>query len=426
MANDSKKYISLTRLSNFLDNIKEKYSQIGHKHTTADLTDYNPITVDTELSSTSNNPVANSAIDAEFDAIATAMGALELAVDGKSDSGHNHDSVYYTQTQVDTKLAAKADSGHSHSNYVPTSRTVNGKALTANISLSASDVGAAASGHNHDDRYYTETEINTKLADKADVSDIPDALSDLASDSTHRTVTDAEKATWNAKSDFSGNYNDLTNKPTIPSISGLATETYVNDVASTKVDKVSGKGLSTNDYTTTEKNKLSGIASGAEVNQNAFSNVVVGSTTIAADSKTDSLTIAAGTGISVAGDATNDKVTITNSGVRSISTGSSNGTISVNTNGSSADVAVKGLGSAAYTASTAYDTAGSASNALASAKTYADNAANTVKNDLLNGAGTAYFPHGAAQYCGKVCGICQETISLQKAKIKSRCRLCLR
>lgn len=33
-----------------------------------------------------------------------------------------------------------------------------------------------------------------------------------------------------------------------------------------KVDKISGKGLSTNDYTTAEKNKLTGIASGAEVN----------------------------------------------------------------------------------------------------------------------------------------------------------------
>ena len=32
---------------------------------------------------------------------------------------------------------------------------------------------------------------------------------------------------------------------------------------SNKVDKVSGKGLSTNDYTTTEKNKLAGIAEGA-------------------------------------------------------------------------------------------------------------------------------------------------------------------
>lgn len=33
-----------------------------------------------------------------------------------------------------------------------------------------------------------------------------------------------------------------------------------------KVDKISGKGLSTNDYTTDEKNKLSKIAVGAEVN----------------------------------------------------------------------------------------------------------------------------------------------------------------
>ena len=33
-----------------------------------------------------------------------------------------------------------------------------------------------------------------------------------------------------------------------------------------KVDKVSGKGLSTNDYTTTEKNKLAGIEVGAQKN----------------------------------------------------------------------------------------------------------------------------------------------------------------
>lgn len=46
--------------------------------------------------------------------------------------------------------------------------------------------------------------------------DIPTALSQLSQDSTHRTVTDAEKTTWNNKSDFSGSYDDLTNKPTIP------------------------------------------------------------------------------------------------------------------------------------------------------------------------------------------------------------------
>lgn len=38
------------------------------------------------------------------------------------------------------------------------------------------------------------------------------------------------------------------------------------DALNTKVDKIPGKGLSTNDYTTTEKNKLAGIEAGAQVN----------------------------------------------------------------------------------------------------------------------------------------------------------------
>lgn len=50
----------------------------------------------------------------------------------------------------------------------------------------------------------------------ASASDIPTTLADLSGDSTHRTVSDTEKAAWNNKSDFSGSYNDLTNKPTIP------------------------------------------------------------------------------------------------------------------------------------------------------------------------------------------------------------------
>lgn len=59
-----------------------------------------------------------------------------------------------------------------------------------------------------------------------------------------------------------------------------------------------------------DKTKLNGIAAGAEVNQNAFSNVVVGSTTIAADSKTDTVTFVAGSNVTLAGDAATDKITI--------------------------------------------------------------------------------------------------------------------
>lgn len=40
----------------------------------------------------------------------------------------------------------------------------------------------------------------------------------------------------------------------------------IKELVNGKVDKVDGKGLSTNDYTSNEKTKLSGIATGAQVN----------------------------------------------------------------------------------------------------------------------------------------------------------------
>jgi len=74
---------------------------------------------------------------------------------------------------------------------------------------------------------------------------------------------------------------DDTKKVTISTLktnirSGLALSTYVDSQDALKVDKVVGKGLSTEDYTTTEKSKLSGIQTGAEVNVNADWNAVSG------------------------------------------------------------------------------------------------------------------------------------------------------
>lgn len=60
-----------------------------------------------------------------------------------------------------------------------------------------------------------------------------------------------------------------------------------------------------------DKTKLDGIAASAEVNQNAFSSVAVsGQTTVAADSKTDTLTFVAGSNVSITTDATADSITI--------------------------------------------------------------------------------------------------------------------
>ncbi|WP_298654240.1 hypothetical protein [uncultured Eubacterium sp.] len=46
-------------------------------------------------------------------------------------------------------------------------------------------------------------------------------------------------------------------------LTNFYTKEETGDLLNNKVDKVSGKGLSTNDYTTAEKNKLAGIAAGA-------------------------------------------------------------------------------------------------------------------------------------------------------------------
>ena len=62
--------------------------------------------------------------------------------------------------------------------------------------------------------------------------------------------------------------------------------------------------------TAADKAKLNGIATGAEVNQNAFSNVKVGSTTVAADTKTDTLELVAAGAVTITPDASNDKITI--------------------------------------------------------------------------------------------------------------------
>lgn len=149
MAN--KKYVSLARLSDFLDNIKEKYSQIGHKHSLSDLTDYE---VDTELSSTSTNPVQNKALDAEFEAIGDAMGALELAIDA---------------IIVPTKLSELTnDSNFALKSEIPSVPVKSVNSKTGAVVLSASDVGLGNVNNTSDANKPVSIAQAAALAQKAD------------------------------------------------------------------------------------------------------------------------------------------------------------------------------------------------------------------------------------------------------------------
>lgn len=143
------------------------------------------------------------------------LGEIEAAVNNKVDqvSGKGLSTNDFTDD-----YKAKVDSALQ--SYTETDPTVPAWAKTENKpTYTASEVGALP---------------NTTV--------IPTALAGLTEDTTHRVVTDAEKTAWNAKSNFSGNYNDLSNKPTIPSIDGLATTTYVdNAVANIVLTSEGGK-----------------------------------------------------------------------------------------------------------------------------------------------------------------------------------------
>lgn len=82
--NNQNKYAGLDALKAFLDNIKTKFSELGHKHTISDLTDY---TVDSELTSSSTNPVANKAVNDGINLLYETMFSI---TDEKADINHTH------------------------------------------------------------------------------------------------------------------------------------------------------------------------------------------------------------------------------------------------------------------------------------------------------------------------------------------------
>lgn len=71
----------------------------------------------------------------------------------------------------------------------------------------------------------------------------------------------------------------------------------------------------------TDKSKLDGIEAGAQKNQNAFSKVLIDSTTIQSDSVTDTLELFGGQNIEITPDATNDRLTISITGTIPVANG---------------------------------------------------------------------------------------------------------
>lgn len=111
----------------------------------------------------------------------------------------------------------------------------------------------------------TKSYVDTQLATKANASNVyTKSEVDSKVSSVYRVIGDVYNVT-----DTGANYVATATTPTwdklseTVDLSGYATTAAMNTALGNKVDKVSGKGLSTNDYTTAEKDKLAGIATGA-------------------------------------------------------------------------------------------------------------------------------------------------------------------
>lgn len=171
---------------------------------------------------------------------------------------------------------AKGDHVHpTDTSRVPTTRKVNGKALSADVTLYAGDVAVSSSD---------STTVASALSNKVDkVTGKGLSTNDYTTAEKTKLSGIAEGAEVNVNADWNATTGDaqILNKPTIPSAgtgtnyplmdgtkalgtqAGYARVDHVHPSDTTKVDKVTGKGLSTNDYTTEEKEKLAGIKAGA-------------------------------------------------------------------------------------------------------------------------------------------------------------------
>ena len=116
--------------------------------------------------------------------------------------------------------------GTSNYNALTNKPKINNVELNGNKTLN--DLGIQPAGN-----YALESEIPTKTSDLTNDSGFITGYTetDPTVPSYVKNITQANITSWNNKSDFSGSYNDLTNKPTIPS---EVTETTVSNWGFTK------------------------------------------------------------------------------------------------------------------------------------------------------------------------------------------------
>lgn len=238
---------------------------------------------------------------------------IDTSLSSKSDLGHNHDSAYYTQSKVDELLKAKANTLHTHDDLYyaksDTDKLLECKANTVHLHddryntkdeatillASKADVkhthtvsyitdfpvSLPANGGNSDtvnghtvlsnvpvsakftDTVYTHPETHPVSM----ITGLPTKLSEFENDKKYQTaeevaltISNLVKSAPDTLDTLEELANALGNDPNFATtiITMLGEKASKTDVA-TKVDTIEGKGLSSNDFTTTFKDKLTSL-----------------------------------------------------------------------------------------------------------------------------------------------------------------------
>lgn len=187
--------------------------------------------------------------------IKTVSGETSLVISFNTDAGKEDivipisqifdASNYYTKTEVDGALSNITSDVASVSGSV---NTLSGsvESLTGNVNTLSGDVstlsGSVDSNHNA---------ITAVVGDVSTLSgQVQTNEATLTAHTANTTVhvTAQEKTTWNNKSDFSGDYNDLTNVPTnvsdFTNDAGYVTQTDIDESVSGKADTSTVTALS--------------------------------------------------------------------------------------------------------------------------------------------------------------------------------------
>ena len=187
------------KLSN-IDTALESKSDIGHTHAKSEITDFSHTHDDryyTE-SEVDNKLATKSDTTHNHDDRYFTETEVTTKLAGKSDTDHTHDTRYYTKSEIDDKIAGsdtdltvyytkteidekvtaidtaiseKADESHTHTksditdfpSSLPASDVSAWAKAAVKPTYTYSEVGAAAEEHTHDDRYYTESETDSKF-----------------------------------------------------------------------------------------------------------------------------------------------------------------------------------------------------------------------------------------------------------------------